>query len=368
MTACVPFTGSYTADDVEFLLKPMVLEDTPVAVKEALIQSGQKHYSQLLSHESLPAQHYLALFHEALRDNKPQLARHALILAGQIAANRRHGIALVSLARAGTPIGVLLKHLLKRYFNREAAHYSVSILRDVGLDSNALRHILKRHNPESLVFVDGWTGKGIIAKQLAESLARFAHSEGVLIRPELHVLTDLCGSAAVTASTEDYLIPSCILNATVSGLVSRTFYDPAYWAADDFHGCVFYQHFAGDDLSAYFVGEVLSAAAALWRQGFADALLQQPPNLDKDSLRRRAQTCISGVQQRYHVRDSHLIKPGIGESTRVLLRREARLLLLKQAHDPATRHLRWLAQARGVPSAVQADLPFHAIALIKDCS
>jgi hypothetical protein len=38
----------------------------------------------------------------------------------------------------------------------------------------------------------------------------------------LYVLVDLAGVAAVAASAEDYLIPSSILNATLSGLISRS--------------------------------------------------------------------------------------------------------------------------------------------------
>ena len=37
------FTGSYQPGDVEFLLKPVVIEMTPVDQKEELIQSGKKH-------------------------------------------------------------------------------------------------------------------------------------------------------------------------------------------------------------------------------------------------------------------------------------------------------------------------------------
>jgi len=135
MTA--PFTGSYSLDDVQFLLKPAAMQDTPVHIKEALIQSGKKHYSQMLTHESLPTENYLQLFYQAMVLNQQRMAEHLLILAERILATRPHGVTLVSLARAGTPVGILLKHVLKRYFNTETRHYSLSILRDVGIDQNA---------------------------------------------------------------------------------------------------------------------------------------------------------------------------------------------------------------------------------------
>lgn len=49
MSHFAPFSGSYKPDDVHFLLKPIVMEMTPVDLKEELIQSGKMHYSDMLS-------------------------------------------------------------------------------------------------------------------------------------------------------------------------------------------------------------------------------------------------------------------------------------------------------------------------------
>ena len=54
------FSGSYRQEDVEFLLTPMALEPIlDLAEKERMIQSGQRHYSEMLSPESLPSPAYL---------------------------------------------------------------------------------------------------------------------------------------------------------------------------------------------------------------------------------------------------------------------------------------------------------------------
>ncbi|MDO9106640.1 MAG: tellurite-like stress resistance cysteine protease StiP [Methylovulum sp.] len=362
MATLTPFTGSYAPDAVRFLLTPVTMPDTPVHAKEALIQSGQQHYSQLLSHETLPEEDYLALFYQAMAANKMRVAGHVALLAERILATRPHGVTLVSLARAGTPVGVLLKQVLKRHFNTDAAHYSVSILRDVGIDRNALRYIVQHHALETLVFVDGWTGKGVIARQLAASLQDFAHSDGVSIPAELYVLTDLSGDAAVAASSDDYLIPSCILNATVSGLVSRSVYDKNRLGATDFHGCVYYEQFKEHDLSNYFVAEILSCVDHI-RCGPQN---NPHPELDREQLQTVSQALLQRIAGSYQVSSPHYIKPGIGEATRVLLRREARLLLLQDLASEATRHLLWLAEAKSVPVEECKDLPYHAVALIKE--
>ncbi len=54
MSHFAPFSGSYKPDDVHFLLKPIVMEMTPVDLKEELIQSGKMHYSDMLSREPEP--------------------------------------------------------------------------------------------------------------------------------------------------------------------------------------------------------------------------------------------------------------------------------------------------------------------------
>jgi hypothetical protein len=291
------------------------------------------------------------------------MALHLLLLAKRIDQLRNGGITLVSLARAGTPVGVLLKHVLKRYFNREAVHYSISILRDRGLDHNALRHILQRHDKESLVFVDGWTGKGVIARQLAASLENFAASDGILIPADLFVLTDLSGFAAVAASSEDYLIPSCILNATVSGLISRTIWPQNTGNHDGFHGCLYYKEFESHDLSNYFIDKIIEQVAAVHcEQDFSEP---ETP-LDRKELQSISLSFLQRSAQRYKLNNYNYIKPGIGEATRVLLRREARLLMVKCTDSEAVRHLLWLAQSKSIPIEERKDLPYCAAALIKE--
>lgn len=355
------FSGSYAPDDVVFLLKQLDMPDTPVALKEQLIQSGQKHYSELLSHEALPTEAYLQLFHQAMTLNQARLAGHLLALAAGIVATRPHGVTLVSLLRAGTPIGVLLKKILARYFKVSAAHYSISIIRDIGLDENALQHVLKTHAPETLVFIDGWTGKGVIAGQLANSLAVFAQRFGVTIPAELYVIADLSGDAAVAATSEDYLIPSCLLNATVSGLVSRSVHDRQQSSGDDFHGCVYYDAFEKQDWSHFFLDTLLQQVDLQWQSSQTKHFPVEKP-IDRTAT----QQFLHDLAVRYGLSHANYIKPGIGEATRVLLRRQPRLLLLQSAQAAATEHLRWLAESRAIPVEIIPQSPYQAIALIQE--
>jgi len=357
------FSGSYRAGEVDFLLRRLPQADfVDVAEKEALIQSGRRHYSQMLSPESRPSERYMALFDEACRANSGRMARDCLRLASLIAQRSQHRLAIVSLARAGTPVGVVVTRLLRELFGRDAAHYSVSIVRDRGIDAAALRHILALgHRPDSIVFVDGWTGKGVIARELAGSVEVFNVRHGTHIDAGLHVLSDLAGAAACAASCDDYLIPSSILNATVSGLVSRTVMNEDM-RADDFHGCVFYEQFAEADRSQAFADELLQLALA--------QSLEQPraAPIDAPAARARSQTYIAGAMRRYGVADVNLVKPGIGEATRVLLRRAPRLVVLRDPRAAQVAHLAVLAEEKRVPVEIDPDLPYHAVSLIRSAS
>lgn len=355
------FSGSYRAGEVSFLLRRLPQAGfVDVAEKEALIQSGRRHYSQMLSPESAPSERYMRLFDEACRANNARMARDCLRLAQLVATRSRHRLAIVSLARGGTPVGVVVTRLLRELFGRDAVHYSVSIVRDRGIDAAALRHILAHgHRPDGIVFVDGWTGKGVIARELASSIEVFNLRHGTRIDAGLHVLSDLAGAAACAASCDDYLIPSSILNATVSGLISRTVMNEDM-RADDFHGCVFYAQFADLDRSQSFVDELVRLALAE----------PQPRTqaIDAAAARERSQTYIGAAMRRYGVADVNLVKPGIGEATRVLLRRVPRLVVLRDPKAAEVAHLAALAEEKRVPVEIDPHLPYHAVSLIRSAS
>ena len=372
------FSGSYHGDDVRFLLKPLALASfVDVPDKERLIQSGKRHYSEMLSRESLPSARYLDVFGQACAANLERMARDCVALAGMIARRRAGPVTLVSLARAGTPVGVVLKRLLGAVFGRQVAHYSLSIIRDRGIDRVALEYILAQgHSPESIVFVDGWTGKGVIAAELHTSVAAFNASHGCAIDSGLYVLSDLAGVAARAAAHDDYLIPSSILNATVSGLVSRSILNDAI-GPDDFHGCVYYAEFEPQDQSRAFADRLValarqSAPGAL-AQGAGSAAAGTPIDDATEAATDAARAGAARISRDYMelamrthgIADRNLIKPGLGEATRVLLRRTPERLIVRDAASADVAHLLVLAREKDVPVHVDPELPYQAVSIIR---
>jgi hypothetical protein len=356
-----PFSGSYRPGDVQFLLKSIDIVPIDVAEKERLIQSGRRHYSEMLSRESLPSTRYLEVFNRALVMGLGQMAQGVLDLATIIAARRPGEITLVSLARAGTPVGVALKHVLHEVFGRDSEHYSISIIRDRGIDQNALRFILDQagRDPVGLVFVDGWTGKGVIARELRQALDEFERAQGVRLDADLYVLTDLAGVGIAPADV-DYLIPSSILNATLSGLVSRSIFNE-HIGPDDFHGCLYYREFAQADLSVWFIEKLLTTVRARLADGYAPRA--QP--VDPTMARIRSTALLAAIRESFGIRDENFIKPGIGEATRVLLRRVPERVIIRDQEAPEVNHLLELAREKAVRWQVDRTLPYQAVSLIK---
>jgi len=353
------FSGSYRSGDVRFLLTPIQMETVELAEKERWIQSGARHYSEMLSRESLPSERYMAIFNQAWAGNRERMAKDLLCLAAIIDARRSGEITLVSLARAGTPIGVALKHLLGEVFWRNVEHYSISIIRDRGIDANALRFILEDAAREQagMVFVDGWTGKGVIARELNQAVNTFNQLHGVRLDARLFVLTDLAG-VGVSASDRDYLIPSSLLNATISGLISRSVLNERI-RREDFHGCVYYHEFEPYDLSVSFVDDILSSARELLKAGYQPCSIP----VDPAPARQRSRQFLADVTRRFGVTDENFIKPGIGEATRVLLRRVPERVIVREP-CAEVEHLLHLAREKRVRHDVDPALPYQAVSFI----
>ena len=348
--------GSYDANDVLFLLKPLDISFTPVAEKERLIQTRAKHYSEMISPEFAPDQTYMDLYRHALLENGPKLAQHINTLADELAQRSASGarLAIVSLVRAGTPIGVLLNRALRRR-GRAATHYSVSIIRGRGIDLNAMRSILRDHAPSDVIFVDGWTGKGAIAGELRSS--RGAIAAGV--EPFLTVVADPAGCADLAATGEDYLIPSGILNGIVSGLVSRSILNDQI-GDDDFHGCKLLSHLAEADVTRDFIERIDALAGEVGPQMTGGWSLSLASDLREESRR-----LIEAIADQHRVRDVNRIKPGIAESTRAVLRRVPERLLVSDREEPALKPLLHLADERGVlVESLGNRSTYRAVALI----
>lgn len=350
-----PAFGSYAADEVQWLLKDLsgVALEVSLEDREELVQSGA-HYAESLPQEYQPTNDYMELYRGALSQNAARVATDIGIVAQRVMAARAGRPVLVSLARAGTPVGVLLRRYLATFHDYVAPHYAVSIVRGKGIDPNALRYLAAHHDPEDVIFVDGWTGKGAITRELRDALAAHEEATGQRFNADLAVLADTGDCTTIYGTRDDYLIPSAALNSTVSGLVSRTVLNDALIGPDDYHGAKFYSELAEADVSGEFVDEVTSHFSAI------DPSTVPLPGLPGWS----SWVEVERISEEYGIGAVNLVKPGVGETTRVLLRRVPWRVLLNPNAGDAVAHIRALAEARGVPIEEVPGLRFNAVGLI----
>ncbi|MEU6198027.1 phosphoribosyltransferase [Streptomyces sp. NPDC047061] len=359
-----PAFSSYPAEDVGWLLQDLsdVTLEAPTEEREEAIQSGGAHYAESLPVEYQPSERYQALFHTALEASATRLAQAVGVVTETVLAERSPRPVLVSLARAGTPVGVLMRRWAQFRYGLDLPHYAVSIVRGRGIDANALRWLAAHHDPRDVVFVDGWTGKGAITRELADAVEEFEERAGVSgFDPEIAVLADPGSCVRTYGTREDFLIPSACLNSTVSGLISRTVLRADLVGPDDFHGAKFYRELAGADVSVAF----LDAVAARFTEVVdpVDAAVKELAVADRTPTW-EGWAAVERISEEYGIHDVNLVKPGVGETTRVLLRRVPWKILARAGAGPDLDHVRLLAEQRGVPVEEVGELPYTCVGLI----
>ncbi|MGW6726755.1 phosphoribosyltransferase [Nocardia sp. NPDC055029] len=363
-----PDFGSYAADEVSWLLKDLSGADleADVAERERRIQAGVAHYAESLPVEYQPDAEYRELFDRVLADSAERLALAVATVAELVVAERGEDIVLVSLARAGTPVGVLMRRWLRSGVGRPSLtvpHYAVSIVRDRGIDAVALDYLAHHHDPSTIVFVDGWTGKGAITRELTEALDAYHAAGGARFNDELVVLADPGNSVRTYGTRDDFLIASACLNSTVSGLVSRTVLNDTLIGPGEFHGAKFYRELADADVSNQLLDAVTAAFETIRDQVPAAVAAIRDSDRTPDWS---GWASVERVRAEYGVATVNFVKPGVGETTRVLLRRVPWRVLVREADAPEHAHIRLLAAARSVPVEVVPDLAYSCMGLIKE--
>lgn len=348
--------GSYSQDDCVFVLNELAsgVEEEENEIRERKMAEGV-HYSEMLPIEHLPSVAYLNIYRKTLKENAFETAQYVANVSEMVLDERGSDVVLVSLARAGTPVGVLMKRYMSFEHGINVPHYSISIIRGKGIDENALIYILGKHPLSSIVFVDGWTGKGAIGKVLHEAVADFNVKYDAEVSPELAVLADPAYSAEIYGTREDFFLPSSCLNSIVSGLVSRTVHRNDLTEDNGFHFAKYYKEWTDVDLS----------------NDFVNAVTKEFPHVEMECIEKEPCTYkgwveIEQIQRDFNIEDVNKVKPSIGETTRVLLRRVTWKILVQNLTDPTLEHIRILAKEKGIPIEEYKNMNYKCIGLIRE--
>ena len=349
---------SYTNDCI-FLLKDLTedIKEITINEKEELIRSGVS-YSEIISKEIKPSDKIKNIFLNMLKRDKRLLAHYVAKISELIYMRKGKNLVIVSLARAGTPYGILIKKYLKFKYNIDVPHYSISIIRGKGIDQNAIKYILKEHPKYEIQFVDGWTGKGSITKELEKSIAIFNKENNINIDDSLAVISDPARLCTICGTREDFGIVTCCLNSTVSGLISRTIHNEKYIGKDDFHGAKTLYYLEEEDYSQYFIEEVFKE--------FESVNLYKEELKLEDRDKAYSINIVNKVREVYDVDNINNVKLSVGESARVLLRRDPRLVLVKDKKDKNVELIINLAKERGVNIIEYKDSNYNCISIINE--
>ncbi len=351
-----PHIGSYSKDDICFLLKEIgeEVEESSSSDREKLIQQGV-HYSELLPMEYKPTDEYMTLFNSSLDTFKHSVATYVGITAEKILKAKGENVVLVSLARAGSPVGVLLKRYIKKIHNIDISHYSISIIRGKGFDNSAISYLRQEYQDSDILFVDGWTGKGAIGKQLIEACEEYNHKYSAELVPQLAVIADPGYSANIFGTREDFLLPSACLNSTVSGLVSRTFHRTDIIKDGDYHGARFYKDLLSEDVSNRYIATIEECFKP--EDSGCDLVDDNPSWSGWETVLRLGKI--------FNIDNLNHIKPGVGETTRVLLRRVPWKILVRSDKKEELKHIYQLAAERDVTIEIYDDMEYSCCGLIQ---
>lgn len=325
--------SSFLKEDVTLLLKDItgLVEPLPTEEREKRIQSGT-HYSEMLPLEYRPTEDYIRIYEDSLEIFGQNTADAIARVSDKIVKIKGRDVVIVSLARAGTPLGVLMRRYIRKKYGVQCPHYSVSIIRDRGIDRNAINYILNKHRAECIQFVDGWTGKGAIFQELKKELEAF---EG--IQDSLAVLADPAGLTDLCGTHDDIMIPSSCLNCTISGLISRTFFRSDIIGKDDFHGAAYYSDLKEEDRTYEFIN-------------YIEERFNYEIELDNGILGSYGIEDVKKLAEMFAIKNINYIKPGIGETTRVLLRRIPWKIVIDERYKDSREldHIRQLSIEKNV--------------------
>lgn len=346
-------------EDCIFLIKDLTdkIQEITIQEKEELIRSGVS-YSEMISKESIPSEDIKNIFLNILNRDKRLIAYYVAKISEIIYRQKGNNLVIVSLARAGTPYGILIKRYLKLKYKVDIPHYSISIIRGKGIDANALKYILAENKKADIQFVDGWTGKGSITKELNKSIDIFNNENKTNIDNSLAVISDPAKLCKVCGTREDFGIATCCLNSTVSGLISRTIHNEKYIGKDEFHGAKTLYYLKDEDYSQYFIDKIDNELKKISIK-YEDLVLE---SIDKEY----SMKIVNKVRELYDVNNINNIKLSVGESARVLLRRDPRVVLVKNKSDKNIEHILKLAEEKGVKVIEYKDSDYNCISIINE--
>ena len=126
------------------------------------------------------------------------------------------------------------------------------------------------------------------------------------------------------------------------------------------------------DVSNFFIDEICTSFNYI-DENYISELLETKNHsevaadieFDGDILNCKGLKDIESIKQKFHINNINLIKPGVGETTRVLLRRIPWKILVDSFENPNLLHIFKLAEEKNIPVEIYKDMCYSCCGIIK---
>lgn len=321
--------SSYKKTDVELLLTDLTDKVDPISIEQKRQMEKQGIDVKDIVTDEFPIDEK---YYDLCLKNTPMYAKQTAIavgnLAEQIFSKRSENVVLVSLLRAGTLIGILVKRYLKNKYNINVYHYSISVPKDV--NQNEMKYILSKHKAKDILFIDSWTGKGTTTNKIRNFAEQI---EG--LSSDLAVLSDAINISSFCGVREDIAIPQAPFNACITGLVGIPTSSQKYLNKDDYTGSIYLDYLEKIDITNWYID--------LIEENF-DYELCNSDNYEENPIpfEELDEICMN------HKIELKELNPGINEAGRALLRRKIKKLLVKDLNDIQILQIKEIAELKGI--------------------
>lgn len=345
--------SSYLKEDCIFLLQDLSdkIKNISIEEKENYINQGG-NYSEVISKEDDIEPDIYHIFQKLTKQHAYEIAGYIGGICDHLYKKYQENMIFVSLARAGSPVGVLMKRYMEWKYEVKIPHYSISIIRDKGIDETALDYITKRYPKNHLCFIDGWTGRGSITMELRKAIKKYNEDRNTNLSDELIVLMDPAKLSHISGTQKDICLPNACLNSTVSGLISRTIC-PKDLKQGEFHGAKYLKEFQEEDMSEWFLFQIVSK------------FHMENPEIETKTDDSYVQNVYQALEKDFAPIDHKKVKLSIGEVSRGLIRRVPKVLLVKDKKNPDLEFVLYMAKKKNVEVREYDTKDYECIAILE---
>lgn len=343
--------STFKEEDVEILLKDVKNEIEIIDINNPKNVNSNLHYCDFIPMEKELDKDYVNIFNKMLKLTERQTASYVKRLT-EMVCEKYPNVVFVSLLRGGTIVGVLMKRYAKKVMNKDIRHYSVGLSRGKGIDFRALKEIVTNNPNKTIVFVDGWVGKGTTKLELDKTCQLFNKKYGTNVKPIMAVLSDLKNISDFTATHEDVLLPNSLINAQGCGLISRITQNEKIVNDDEYNGAVIFDNLKNEDKTYILIDNISKYF------GQSEMEISTVTENSKNSI------VLDDIIDKYKIKNINGIKVGINETIRILLKRNVSFVLVKNRNNKELEPIKYLCDIKKIKINEDSALPCESIAII----